>query len=70
MNTKALVLGALLALVPFATVHAQEGTPSETPVATEAETQKETEVTDKIPQPHKKQERQRLLRSDARHHRS
>ena len=42
MNTKALVLGAFLALVPFAIAHAQEGAPSETPVATEAETQTET----------------------------
>ena len=47
MNTKALVLGAFLALVPFAIAHAQEGAPSETPVATEAETQTETEAAGK-----------------------
>ena len=44
MNTKALVLGAFLALVPFAIAQAQEGAPSETPVAAEAQAQNETDA--------------------------
>ena len=44
MNTKALVLGAFLALVPFAIAQAQGGAPSEAPTTAEAQAQNETDA--------------------------